>query len=178
MTYVASNPMQNVAAELSILEALAGELEDYITGDEVYRTVQIDAGRGKRKFKMSGGDLLARLSSLQAMRESLALDVKDRLNSVITQIESTKADLKKPFHELLQRELKSRLDSLDWTGAGHEDDSESRPASQQNLLRIAAIRTELEGDIPAETAQRVEELADQLESAIEQLNRWEPRTHE
>ncbi|MEZ4620430.1 MAG: hypothetical protein R2867_33670 [Caldilineaceae bacterium] len=168
--------VDNIDTDLTILEAFANELEDYIVEGRVYRTVIITAGHGNRRLEMSGGDVLARIKTLQTIRMNLAPDMKDRLNSVITQVETTKQELKGRFHEILRRELKSRLDTLRWSNDTKRanDDKESTPAAQQNLLRIEAIREELENDVPKETVDELDALTAELEEAVEQLKQGQP----
>lgn len=163
--------MQDIDNELKILEVLASELEEYIVDAEVYRTVLISDD--KLTMKMSGGDLLARLNSFEHLSPNLTRDQKDRLNTIITQVNTTIQELKTPFHNLLNRELKSRLGTLAWSreerrknGDGHPS-----PAEEQNLVRIAAIRQELNEDRAPETNDQMDELEEELQAAIERLHK-------
>lgn len=166
---------QDIAKELDILEALADELKDYIIDNDVYRTVIVEDGSGNRTVKMSGGDLLARIDSFRAMNTTMLPKEKDRLNGLITQIETTKQGLKTRFHGILERELKSRLQALNWTREErlNQEDLDPSPAEQQNLARIAMIRNELGDAIPEEAASEMDEmeaLEEQLEAALNELN--------
>lgn len=148
----AINPQvkENIANELATLEALASEFEDYIIDGQVYRTVLVSTQQGNYRVEMSGGDLLARVDTLQTIRPDLPGPLKDQLNGVITQIETTKQELKTRFHELLQRELKARRNTLQWSEddrtAGKEGEDEDRmtPAENHNRHCIAVIRDELQ----------------------------------
>lgn len=165
----------DITKELDILEALAGELEDYIIDNDVYRTVIVEDGNGNRTVKMSGGDLLARIDSFGTINTTMLPKEKDRLNGIITQIETTKQELKTRFHTILERELKSRLGTLNWSREERLKNEEVNPspAEQQNLVRIAVIRKELGEAVPKETASEMDEmdaLEEQLEAALNELN--------
>ncbi|MEZ4864865.1 MAG: hypothetical protein R3C14_26365 [Caldilineaceae bacterium] len=162
---------ERIAYELNVLEAMADELEAYIVKSEVYRTILVSTGRGNQKVEMSGGDLLARMQALQAMRENLTMDEKDRLNSIITKLEVTKGEFQTPFHELLRRELKSRLATLHWSRDTQPEGEkeEASAADQSNHLRIAVIREELADKQPAETADELDALEEQLNDALDRL---------
>lgn len=141
---------RNVDSDLDALEAMANEFEDYIIDGDVYRTVLVTTSRGNYRVEMSGGDLMARIAILQQIREELTGGLKDRLNSVITQVATTKQELKTKFHQLLERELRARLDRVRWAEderkqeEDEEEQEEQSPAETHNQHCIQLIREELE----------------------------------
>ncbi len=169
---------RNTADDLAVFEAFANELEDYIISGSVYRPVIVFVAGGKHQMMMSGGDLLARLKSWQAAHTNLARAEKDRLNGIITQIETTKYELQSRFHDLLKRELKSRLDSQDWARDTRSEDGSNdvTPAEISNHLRLAAIREELGNDMPAEADDELDALEEQLQEALDQLKQEHPES--
>ena len=76
---------RNITRELTVLEAMLGEFEDYIIDGEVFRTVLIESGSGNQQYQMSSGDVLARIFILQAIYTNLTGEQKDMLNSIVTQ---------------------------------------------------------------------------------------------
>lgn len=180
MTERANRDMEK---EIVTLEAMASEFEDYIVEGEVYRTILVPATRGNYRMEMSGGDLLRRIDLDQSVQSALPRELKDRLNSVVTQIETTKQELKTRFHDLLKRELASRLHTLSWSNDDSQDrwnedeDEETEkqtPAEQHNLLCIAAIREEIGSHqmretVSNETDDEIEKLEKKLQDAIEEL---------
>ncbi|MEZ4711769.1 MAG: hypothetical protein R3A44_31545 [Caldilineaceae bacterium] len=163
---------QDIDSELAILEVMGNELESYIVDNNVYRTVFVSTDSGRYRFIMSGGDLLVRLQTLQAMRESLALDQKDRLNTIITQVETTTSSLHTPYQRLLQRELKSRLATLEWAReeAEAEDVEQLAPADAANYLHIAVLRNKLDEETPHSMDKELRQLEDKLQKALAQLS--------
>lgn len=180
MTERANRDMEK---EIAALEVMASEFEDYIVEGDVYRTILVPAERGNYRMEMSGGDLLRRIDLDQSAQSALPRELKERLNGVTTQIETTKQELKTRFHDLLKRELTSRLRALSWSNdnsADSWDDNEDNekekqtPAEQHNLLCIAAIREEIGGSQMEDTVDgEIEELEKKLQAAIEELNRNE-----
>lgn len=173
-----TNPAtEQIARELTLLEALVDEFEAYIIDGKVYRTVLITTERGNRRVDMSGGDLLARVDALQTLRMNLTREQVTQLDGIVTQLESTKAALKTRLHELLQRELQSRLRTDAWfeedRDVEEDEDAEQKeeetPAEQKNYLRIAAIRRELGTDIPQGNVDELDRLEEQLQNAVQEF---------
>lgn len=138
--------------DLSATEAMVADLETYIVGEDVYRTILVDTGAGNRKLRMSGGDLLARLHRLQGERAELTPDEQTRLDSTVAEAERIIYSLKTRFHERLAREMKARLDSLtwfldDWDGEPTRGRSEY-PFEIRNRQRIEEILKRLGDSLP------------------------------
>ena len=134
---------EELEVELEIAEAMTGELEDYIIGDDLYRTVIVRTSSGDMRLNMSGGDLLARLGRLQGEREALSADEQKRLDMIRQNSDATIYSLNSRFMQRLNWELKARLDSLRWFMAEcDEDGAKCRaeyPFEMRNRQRIEEI---------------------------------------
>jgi hypothetical protein len=107
---VAEDPLH----DLEVVEAMIGELEEYIVNDDLYRTVLLNTSRGDERINMAGGDMLARLYRLQGQREQLSPDLQARIDSAQTRADEIIYSLRTRFDDRLHREMKARLDSLRW----------------------------------------------------------------
>lgn len=166
------NINQDVDSELTILETMADELEEYILDSTVYRTIFVATSSGRYRLMMSGGDLLARLQTLQAMRERLTQEQKDRLNTIMTQVETIKGSLQMPLQTLLRRELKSRLAALEWSRAEEAEEGEEEdltPAETANYLHIAVLRQEMDEEVPHGMNEELTKLEQRLQKALDGL---------
>jgi hypothetical protein len=134
---------QKLADNLVEIAAMAQELEEYIIGNEVYRTVLISVAGDHRSLLMSGGDLLTRLNQLKENREKLPQAQQDQLKTVEADIQRTIYSLRTRFHELLRRELKSRHDQLNWNMEERGALAEPDAAEINNQHRITTIEQEL-----------------------------------
>jgi hypothetical protein len=146
MTDTPNTDVQWVADELTILEAFARELEDYIVRGDVYRNILVTTARGQRQLTMSGGDLLVRFHRLREHTASLSPEQQRHVESVASQIQQSIASLRTRFHDLLRRELKARQDQLTWNvdlrRASESDKADA--AELQNRQHIAAIQEALQ----------------------------------
>lgn len=105
---------QEPTTDLVIVEAMAEELEAYIVANELYRTLSLRTAEGNQTIQMTGADLLTRLYRLQGERNRLSAPDQVRLDTVQTSVDNTIYSLRNRFQERLQREIKARLDSLNW----------------------------------------------------------------
>ncbi|MCB0187577.1 MAG: hypothetical protein KDE31_25085 [Caldilineaceae bacterium] len=134
------------ANELITLQALANEFEDYIIDGQVYRTVLVTGDQGNYRVEMSGGDMLARVETLQRLGTHTTSARQAQLNDILAQIEKSKREFHTRFHELLRRELAARLNTALWADDERGDDNEENertPAEDHNQRCIALIRQEL-----------------------------------
>lgn len=166
--------------DLEIVEGMIPELEDYIIKDDVYRTVILPTSAGDRNIRMTGGDLLARLHRLEGERDALTPAQQQRLDAAKTKANEIIYSLKTRFNNRLQREMKTRLDSLRWF---FDDCSSDRqrcrvefPFEMRNRQRIEEILKQLGKDVPEElmTALR------QIDKRIREVAKpggfiWSPR---
>ena len=133
--------------DLEIAEAMVEELEDYILGDDLYRTVIVRTSAGDKHLNMSGGELLARLGRLQGERSVLSVDEQHRLDTVQDLADRTIKSLRTRFTEKLNREFKARLDSLRYYLNECADDlakcRTEYPFEMRNRQRIVEIERQL-----------------------------------
>ncbi len=139
--------------DLAVAAVMVAELEDYIVEDELYRTIQVRLpGRGDVLIKMTGGDLLTRLYRLSAEHARLSSQQQEQLQALDGEARRIINSLKTRFHQRLQREVKSRLDSLRWyIDEAYDDAARARgnyPFEMRNRQRIEEILKELGSDIP------------------------------
>lgn len=100
--------------DLAVLAAQVEELEEYIIKSEIYRTVRVQTPTGAQMVQMSAGDLLSRLIRLEGERDRLTAGQRSRAKDLALAAQSTIYSLRTRFHDLLKREIKTRLDSLNW----------------------------------------------------------------
>jgi hypothetical protein len=100
--------------DLTVLAAEVEELEEYIIKGEIYRTVRVQTPSGAQMVQMSAGDLLSRLYRLEGERDRLTVAQRSRAKDLALSARSTMYGLRTRFHDLLKREIKTRLDSFNW----------------------------------------------------------------
>jgi hypothetical protein len=100
--------------DLAVLAAEVEELEEYIIKGEIYRTVRVQTPTGAQMVQMSAGDLLSRLFRLEGERDRLTTEQRSHAKDLALAAQSTIYSLRTRFHDLLKREIKTRLDSLNW----------------------------------------------------------------
>ena len=158
------------AVDLAVLEALTAELEEYIIKDELYRTVRVHLPAGDQMIQMSGGDLLTRIFRLSAERDRLTPEQQARFDATRSAAEKTIYSLRTRFHQRLQREIKARLDSLNW----FLDECSSDPArcrgeypfEIRNRQRIDALVSELGTDLPAELKNQISRIDERIRMIV------------
>ena len=145
MPEIPNADVQKLTDELTIIEALANELETYIVHGNIYRTLLISTTSGQRKMTMSGGDLLVRLNRLREQYAVLSLEQQGRFEHVASQVQRIIDSLRTRFHDLLRRELKARTDQLNWNVDVRlvSERDKADPAELQNRQHIAAIKEAL-----------------------------------
>lgn len=157
---------EDPATDLLTLEAMTAELEEYILKDELYRPVRVHTPAGDQMIQMSGGDLLTRIYRLAAERDALTPDQQARFDKARAQAESTIYSLRTRFHDRLNRELKSRLDTLNWfLDEAASDPGKGRseyPFEIRNRQRIDAILTELGPDVTPDLKTMVTRVDDRI----------------
>ena len=168
------------AADLAVLEAFAAELEEYIVKDELYRTVRVHLPSGDQMIQMSGGDLLTRIFRLAAERDRLTPEQQARFDAARSAAEKTIYSLRTRFHQRLLREIKTRLDSLNW----FMDECASEPArcrgeypfEIRNRQRIDAIVAELGSDLPSEVKNQISRMDERIRMMVKPGNfAWDAR---
>jgi hypothetical protein len=154
------------ATDLAILEALNAELEDYTTGSDLYRTVRVQTPEGAQMIQMSGGDVLTRIFRLAAEAGRLTPEQQRRFATVRAAAEKTIYSLRTRFHALLNREVKARLDALNWfLDDAVTDPKRARseyPFEIRNRQRVEVIAQELGNDLAPELKQQLRRIDDRI----------------
>ncbi|MEZ4673258.1 MAG: hypothetical protein R2932_03315 [Caldilineaceae bacterium] len=156
---------EDPSSDLVITAVMADELERYIVEEELYRTVTIRLQSGIQNLQMTGADLLTRLYRLQAEREQLSSEEQAQLDRIVQQTQETIHSLRSRFHERLQREIKTRLDSLKWFLDDCMDEQQQQrchiefPFEMRNRQRIEEALKELD-----------DELAHELQAYLRQID--------
>ncbi len=140
--------------DLAVLAAEAEELEEYIVKGEVYRTLRVPTPAGVQQVQMSGGDVLTRLFRLEGERERLPVEQRSQVKELALRARGAIYSLRTRFHELLKREVKARIDSLNWFLDDISGDPKRArteyPYEMRNRQRIAAMADELAEDFAPE----------------------------
>ena len=94
---------------------------------------------------------LTRIFRLQGERDRLPVEQRSQVKDLVLRAESTAYSLRTRFHDLLQREMKTRIDSLNWfLDDVMGDPKRARgeyPYEIRNRQRIDAIAAELGDDL-------------------------------
>ncbi len=150
----------NPGVDLAVLEAENEELQDYIVGNQLYRTVHVRTPEGDQTVQMSGGDLLTRIFRLAGEESQLTPDQQRRFQAARTAAEKMIYSLRTRFHALLNREVKARLDALNWfLDDAAADPKRARgeyPFEIRNRQRIEVIIRELGDDLTPELKQQLQ----------------------
>ena len=152
--------------DLAVVAAEVDELEEYIIKGDVYRTLRVQTPSGTQMVQMSGGDLLARLYRLEAVREQLPPEQRSRAKDLALAARSTIYSLRTRFHDLLKREVKTRLDSLNWfLDDVMGDPKRARveyPYEIRNRQRIQLMVEELAENMSPELKQQIARVDDRI----------------
>ena len=146
--------------DLTVLEEENTELQAYIVGNELYRTVHVRTAEVDQTVQMSGGDLLTRIFRLAGEADRLTPDQQRRFTKVRTEAEHTIYSLRSRFHELLNRELKARLDALNWflddAAADPKRARSEYPFEIRNRQRIEIIAQQLDNNMEPALKQQLQ----------------------
>ena len=150
----------NPAVDLAVLAAENDELQDYIVGNDLYRTVHVRTPEGDQTVQMSGGDVLTRIFRLAGEAARLTPDQQRRFTTMRTAAEQTIYSLRTRFHALLNREVKARLDALNWflddASADPKRARSEYPFEIRNRQRVEVILRELGSDLLPELKQQLQ----------------------
>jgi len=149
-----AHAIENFDQDLARLAELADALEEYILGDETYRTLMLPRTAGYERTTMSGSQLLSLMNYLLRARAELTAEQQTRLDGITVKVEQTIAALRTPFQQHLLREARSQLDRLHWfldsCQADAEQCKQDFPSEIQNRQRLEEIRQVFEGKLPPE----------------------------
>ncbi|MCB0107556.1 MAG: hypothetical protein KDE53_16660 [Caldilineaceae bacterium] len=102
------------ATDLAVVRAMVEELETYLLADQLYRTITVSFADGPQNLQMTGADLLTRLRRLRGHWEQLSADEQHELTTLQTKTDAILRRWHGQFQQRLRREIKARLDSLQW----------------------------------------------------------------
>ncbi|MBK8796632.1 MAG: hypothetical protein WAU00_18625 [Caldilinea sp.] len=171
---------ESPAIDLAVLAAEVEELEDYIVKGEVYRTLRVATPSGVQQVQMSGGDLLTRIFRLEGEGEELPVEQRSRAKDLALQARTTAYSLRTRFHDLLTREIKARIDSLNWfldDVAGDPKRARAEyPYEIRNRQRIAVMVDELAEDFAPELKGQLKRVDDRIRLIVQSASFvWDSR---
>lgn len=118
------------------LQAMTEHLQDYVLGDELYKTITVKSDSGESLSKMTIGGMLDRIATLEASGE--APDVVAAARAALAREQQSQSQ---NFNALLAREAKSNADSWSWY---LQRVAEGEEQSIQDYPQETGIRTRLE----------------------------------
>lgn len=165
--------LTDVEKSLSALTAMADALEYYLIEGEIYRTVVSPAAHGYERYTMSAGELLALLHDLDAQRNHLLQDQRRRINEIQRKVQAITQSLSIRYRQLLEREIISRLDSLNWFLNDCQDDMRKcrdlYRSEIRNRQRIEEILQAWGQEIPLRVSNRVERIDERVRQMTERV---------
>lgn len=159
-----SNP-ETAAREL---QAMSERLEDYLLGNDLYKTISVHAPNGEHLIKMTLGGMLERIAELEA--QGGATEVASQAREAIARGQRMMGD---HYFEMLGREAKSYTDSWNWflqnCWEGEARCRADYPLEVDTRLRLERL-FEAGGERPelADSRQRVRSLDERLRAI------WQP----
>ncbi|MBX3052212.1 MAG: hypothetical protein KF753_12090 [Caldilineaceae bacterium] len=149
-TTVAATP----AEDMAVVREMANEMQDYLMGEEVYRTLIVVTAQGEERIQSSCGDLLARLHKLEGLNKLLTAAQRDELVSIRRRLDATTQSLQARYQGLIVREIRARLNSLQWYLDDCDEDPKAcrvqYPFEIRNRQRIAEMLKALGDRKPAD----------------------------
>lgn len=161
----------SVKKSLSIVTAMADALEYYLIEGEIYRTVVTPVEHGYERFTMSAGELLALLHKLDAQRSELLQDQRRLVDELKDKVQRVTQRLWGRYHQLLEREIISRLDSLNWFLNDCQNDMakcrDHYPSEIRNRERIEELLQAWGEKVPLSVSDRVERIDQRIRQLTE-----------
>lgn len=158
---------EDPAVDLALVQAMAEELEDYLVKDDLFRQMTVRTPAGDQRPQMSGSDLLVRLHRLHGEREKLTPAQQTALDQVQASVDVTIRSLRTRFHDRLERDMKSRLNSLRWfIDDCRQDRKRCRsefPYEIRNRQRIEEILKVLGTDLDADLAAQLRQIDERIQ---------------
>jgi len=170
-----TNEEKHTAVELDSMlsnaTAMADALEYYLIEGSIFRTVMVHRPHGLERITMSTGELLTLVNILQAKRALLTKEQNDQLVATVATIAHVRKQLHRLFHDMIVREIMSRLDSINWFLHDCENTKDgceiSFPSEMRNRQRIEEMIKALGNELSAEAAERI----DRIDQRIRQITR-------
>jgi len=159
---------EDPAVDLALAQAMAEELEDYLVKDDLFRQMTVRTPAGDQRPQMSGSDLLVRLHRLHGERDSLTSAQRATLDQVQASVDATIKTLRTRFLERLERDMKSRLNSLRWfIDDCRQDRKRCRseyPYEIRNRQRIEEILKVLGADLGEDLVGQLRQIDERIQS--------------
>ncbi len=100
---------QNPETTRHELTAIAAHLEDYLLGNDLYKTITVTTPTGEYLIKMTLGGMVERMDELEAQGGA-----SDAVRQAREALERVKRMMPDRYYERLAREAKSYADSWNW----------------------------------------------------------------
>lgn len=164
----------DVAYVLPIAAAMADALEYYIIEGNIYRVVMVRRAYGFERMTMSIGELLTLIHILKTQRNQMNTTQVHQLEGVLNTIEHAKAQLYVQFHEMVIREIMSRLDSINWflhdCEKGKAECQNTFPDEMRNRQRIEELIKALGEEMSDEVADRIGRIDQRLRQVTHRVD--------
>ncbi len=158
---------EDPAVDLAIVQAMSEELEEYLVKDELFRQLTVRTPAGDQRPQMTASDLLVRLHRLNGEREQLTPAQRTALDQAQRAVDATVHSLRSRFVERLERDMKSRLNSLRWfIDDCRQDRKRCRseyPFEIRNRQRIEQIINQLGDDLGDDLAGQLRQIDDRIQ---------------
>lgn len=149
-TTVAATPSEDMA----VVREMVNEWQDYLLGNDVYHTLVVVTSQGEERIQSSCGDLLARLHKLDGQSKLLTPAQREELASIQRRLDATTKAMQSRYRSLVEREVRARLNSLQWYLDDCEEDPKGcrvqYPFEIRNRQRIAELMKALGDALPAD----------------------------
>lgn len=149
----------DVQQELKTLSAMLSNLKPYLYGEELFA----ETGRGMPKLTVGG--ILLRLEWLQGVAESLDSNTQAKIATANTDFEHLRYEWQTHYEEKILRELRSRLNALQW----FLDDCGSNPNSCKGNWATEAEKRTIIAALLRE-AKRLKVLPDGVQAEVSNLD--------
>lgn len=164
----------DVAYVLTIAAAMADALEYYLIEGNIYRVVMVRRAYGFERMTMSIGELLTLMHTLKAQRNQMSSAQARQFNGVNKTIEHAKAQLYIQFHEMVIREIMSRLDSINWflhdCENGKAECQANFPDEMRHRQRIEELIKALGEEMSADVSERIGRIDQRLRQVTHRVD--------
>jgi len=180
---VANQEVTEVDSMLSNAAAMADALEYYLIEGNIFRTVMVRRPHGLERLTMSTGELLTSVNTLQAQQALLTPEQNAQLENITANIARARTQMHTLFHDIIVREIMSRLDSINWFLHDCEnkkaDYRANFPSEMRNRQRIEEMLKALGNELSEDVTDRI----DRIDQRIRQVTypadfNWPPAMQE
>lgn len=156
-------------AMLYNVSAMADALEYYLIEGNIFRTVMVRRPQGLDRITMSIGELLTSINTLRAKQAALSAEQNAQLMSIVASIDQTREQMHTMFHDMIIREIMSRLDTINWFLHDCENNKAdcrvSFPAEIRNRQRIEEMIKALGSELAEDVTERI----DRIDQRVRQI---------